>query len=105
MKSVRILNTPTPHQLILCFSVLFLHNCRIQLANDPRCISTYQSLLSWVRPNHSTEVSEICGAHFADMKKGVDTEGGEALEEEPLGHLLANQGRHLGQQLQMEVSV
>ena len=85
--------------------MLFLHNCRIQLANDPRCISTYQSLLSWVRPNHSTEVSEICGAHFADMEKGVDIEGGEALEEEPLGHLLANQGRHLGQQLQMEVSV
>ena len=34
------------------------------------------------------------------MEKGVDTEGGEALEEEPLGHLLANEGRHLGQQLQ-----
>ena len=39
------------------------------------------------------------------MEEGVDTEGGEALEEEPLGHLLANQGRHLGQQLQGEKSV
>ena len=65
-------------------------------------ISTHQSLLRWVRPNDSTEVSKICSADFADVEEGVDAEGGEALEEKPLGHLLPNQGSHLGQQLQGE---
>ena len=68
----------------------------------PGCISTHQSLLRWVGSNDSTEVSKICSADFADVEEGVDAEGGEALEEKPLGHLLANQGSHLGQQLQGE---
>ena len=65
-------------------------------------VSTHQGLLGWVGPNDPAEVAEVCRAHLAHVEEGVDAEGGEPLEEQSLRHLSADQGRHLGQQLQEE---
>ena len=59
----------------------------------------HQGVLCGVGADHAAEVAEVSGADLADVEEGIHAEGGEPVEEEALGHLLAYERRHLGQEL------
>ena len=51
--------------------------------------------LGRLRADDAREVAEVGRAHLAHVEEGVEAEEGEALEEELLHYVLADERRHL----------